>query len=81
VLEHQLPDVALRGFGGVPGHTIETQFTLGLALAALAVDGKAKVPPFDAAHEAPMRAGATAAVVTTVGHQRGEGVAVLSADA
>ncbi|MBY5841505.1 beta-ketoacyl-ACP synthase [Rhizobium leguminosarum] len=81
VLEHQLPDVAIRGFGGVTGHTIETQFTLGLALAALAVDGKAKVPPFDAANEAPMRAGATAAVVTTVGHQRGEGVAVLSADA
>ncbi|MBB3524712.1 beta-ketoacyl-ACP synthase [Rhizobium sp. 268] len=81
VLEHQLPGVAIRGFGGVTGHTIETQFTLGLALAALAVDGKAKVPAFDAGHEAPMRAGATAAVVTAVGHQRGEGVAVLSANA
>ncbi|MGO7998430.1 beta-ketoacyl-ACP synthase, partial [Rhizobium ruizarguesonis] len=45
VLEHQLPDVAIRGFGCVTGHTIETQFTLGLSLAALAVDGKAKVPP------------------------------------
>ena len=80
VLEHQLPGAAVRGFGGVSGHAIEAQFTLGLAFAALAVDSKAKVPPFDA-HETPMSAGTTAAVVTTVGHQRGEGVAVLSAEA
>lgn len=81
VLEHQLPGAAIRGFGGVSGHTIEAQFPLGLALAALAVDANAKVPPFDAAHEAPMKAGTKAAVVTTVGHQRGEGVAILSAEA
>ncbi|PKA42518.1 beta-ketoacyl-ACP synthase [Rhizobium sullae] len=81
VLEHQLPGAAVRGFSGVSGHAIEAQFTLGLAFAALAVDSKAKVPPFDAAHEKPMSAGTTAAVVTTIGHQRGEGVAVLSADA
>ncbi|MDK4736343.1 beta-ketoacyl-ACP synthase [Rhizobium sp. CNPSo 3490] len=81
VLEHQLPGAAIRGFGGVSGHTIEAQFPLGLALAALAIDAEAKVPPFDVAHEAPMKAGTKAAVVTTVGHQRGEGVAVLSAEA
>jgi 3-oxoacyl-[acyl-carrier-protein] synthase II len=81
VLEQKLPGAAIRGFGGVSGHALEAQFTLGLALAALAIDGKAKVPPFDAAHEKPMSAGTRAAVVTTVGHQRGEGVAVLSADA
>ncbi|MBX5297693.1 beta-ketoacyl-ACP synthase [Rhizobium sp. NLR12b] len=81
VLENQLPGAAIRGFGGVSGHTIEAQFPLGLALAALAIDANAKVPPFDAAHEAPMKAGTKAAVVTTVGHQRGEGVAVLSAEA
>ena len=81
VLEHQLPGAAIRGFGGVAGHAIEAQFTLGLAFAALAVGAKAKVPPFDPSHEKPMSAAATAAVVTTVGHQRGEGVAVLSAEA
>lgn len=81
VLEHQLAGAAIRGFGGISGHTIEAQFPLGLALAALAIDAKAKVPPFDTAHEAPMKAGTKAAVVTTVGHQRGEGVAVLSAEA
>jgi 3-oxoacyl-[acyl-carrier-protein] synthase II len=81
VLEARLPGVAIRGYGGVSGHTIEAQFVLGLALAGLAIDNRAKVPPFDAAHEGRMEAGAAAAVVTTIGHQRGEGVAVLSADA
>lgn len=81
VLEHKLPGVAIRAFGGVSGHTMEAQFTVGLALAALAIDNNAKVPPFDAAHEKPMTSGVKAAVVTTVGHKRGEGVAVLSAEA
>ncbi len=52
--KHQLPGAAIRGFGGISGHALEAQFTLGLAFAALAVDSKAKVPPFDAAHEKPM---------------------------
>ncbi|MGO4350842.1 beta-ketoacyl-ACP synthase [Rhizobium sp. RAF36] len=81
VLEHTLPGAAIRGFGGISGHALEAQFTLGLAFAALAVDAKAKVPAFDPAHEKAMIAAADAAVVTTVGHQRGEGVAVLSAEA
>jgi len=81
VLETKLPDAAIRGYSGVSGVTLEAQFGLGLAFAALAIGAKAKVPPFDAAHEKPMNAAATAAVVTTVGHQRGEGVAVLSAEA
>ncbi|MBB3397525.1 beta-ketoacyl-ACP synthase [Rhizobium sp. BK060] len=81
VLERHLPGAAIRGFGGVTGHGLEAHFTLGLALAALAVDSKAKVPVFDPIHERPMGAATKAAIVTTVGHQRGEGVAVLSAEA
>jgi len=81
VLERHLPGAAIRGFGGVTGHGLEAHFTLGLALAALAVDSKAKVPVFDPTHEKPMGAATKAAIVTTVGHQRGEGVAVLSAEA
>ena len=81
VLEKTLPGAAIRGFGGVSGHAVEAQFTLGLALAALAIDNKAKVPAFDAEHEAVMASGTRNAIVTTVGHQRGEGVAVLSAEA
>ena len=81
VLEADLPGVAIRAYGGVFGHGLETQFPLGLAVAALAVAGKAKVPPFDPDHEKPMGEGARTAIVTTVGHARGEGVAVLSAEA
>ena len=53
---------------------------VGLALAALTLESGAKVPTFDAAAEKPMGEVATEAVVTTVGHVRGEGVAVLSRD-
>jgi 3-oxoacyl-[acyl-carrier-protein] synthase II len=81
VLETLLPKAALRGFGGVTGHGLETQLPLGLAFAALALANKAKVPAFDTNHEKPMGAAASTAVVTTVGHVRGEGVAVLSAEA
>ncbi|MBB3317824.1 3-oxoacyl-[acyl-carrier-protein] synthase II [Rhizobium sp. BK181] len=81
VLERHLPGAAVRGFGGITGHGLEAHFTLGLALGALAVDSKAKVPVFDPSHEKPMAAATMAAIVTTVGHQRGEGVAVLSAEA
>jgi 3-oxoacyl-[acyl-carrier-protein] synthase II len=80
-LEAELPGVAIRGYGGVFGHGLEAQFPLGLAIAALAVDGHAKVPAFDTSHERPMGEGARAAIVTTVGHVRGEGVAVLSGEA
>ncbi|MFT4000639.1 MAG: beta-ketoacyl-ACP synthase [Rhizobium sp.] len=81
VLEAQLPGSAIRAYSGISGHGLESQFTLGLAFAALAVANRAKVPPFDAEHEKPMTTGARKAVVTTVGHARGEGIAVLSAEA
>jgi 3-oxoacyl-[acyl-carrier-protein] synthase II len=81
VLDSALPKAAIRGYGGITGHGLETQFPLGLALAALALANQAKVPAFDPNHEKPMGAAARTAVVTTVGHARGEGVAVLSAEA
>ncbi|TCR83840.1 beta-ketoacyl-ACP synthase [Rhizobium sp. BK376] len=81
VIDAKFPDAPIRGYGGVTGHGLEAQFPLGLALAALAVANKAKVPAFDSENEKPMTSGATTAIVTTVGHVRGEGVAVLSAEA
>lgn len=78
VLEEVLPGSVLRGYGGITGHGMEAQFPLGLALAALALDGDATVPAFDADNEQPMAKPAKRAVVTTVGYTRGEGLAVLS---
>ncbi|OLP61489.1 beta-ketoacyl-ACP synthase II [Xaviernesmea oryzae] len=78
-LEAALPGAALRGYGGLAGHSLEAQFPLGLALAALALEAGARVPSFDPA-EAAMAKAASHAVVTTVGHQRGEGVALLLAE-
>jgi 3-oxoacyl-[acyl-carrier-protein] synthase II len=81
LLEATLPNAAIRGYGGVSGHGLETQFPLGIAFAALALANKARVPAFDADHEKPMNAAAKTAIVTTVGHVRGEGIAILSAEA
>jgi 3-oxoacyl-[acyl-carrier-protein] synthase II len=80
VLEASFNGAAIRGFGGVTGHAMEAQFPLGLALAALALDGKATIPAFDPDHETKMQGAAAKAVVTTVGYIRGEGLAVLSAN-
>ena len=71
---------AVRGFSAVTGQALEAQFPLGLALAALTLGAGVKVAAFDTAAETEMGAPAASAVVTTVGHSRGEGVAILSAE-
>ncbi|WP_176083893.1 beta-ketoacyl-ACP synthase [Martelella sp. HB161492] len=78
-LAKSFPDAGLRGYCGLTGASLEAQFTTGLALAALAISEKASVPVFDAAREKPAQP-ASRIAVTTVGHHRGEGVAVLEAD-
>ncbi|MFB2551710.1 beta-ketoacyl-ACP synthase [Ensifer soli] len=81
VLGRVLPAAPLRAYGDLFGHGIEAQFPLGLALAALALGEKAVVPAFDGDADRPAGAPAETAVVTTVGHARGEGVAVLTREA
>jgi len=79
-LDKRFSGSAVRGYSAVTGQALEVQFPLGLALAALTLGSGVKVAPFDTAAETAMSAPAASAVVTTVGHARGEGVAILSAE-
>src|SRR5580700_6535208 len=74
------PTIAVRATGSHLGHGVEAQFPMNIALAALALQHGRIFPSFDPtgferAMEAPLRQ----AVVTSVGHWRGEGLALLEA--
>ena len=74
------PDFAVRATGTVFGHTMETQFPLGLALAALSISRGALFPPNDATgFEVEMSEPPTQIVVVGAGHWRGEGMALIEA--
>jgi 3-oxoacyl-[acyl-carrier-protein] synthase II len=74
------PGYAVRATGTMFGHTMETQFPLGLALAALSISKGALFPPNDPtgleleATEPP-----TQIVVMGAGHWQGEGMALVEA--
>jgi 3-oxoacyl-[acyl-carrier-protein] synthase II len=73
-------DVAIRGTGTLFGHTLETQFPLGLGLAALAISRGAMFPPNDSTGlEIEMSKPPTQIVVIGAGHWRGEGMALVEA--
>jgi 3-oxoacyl-[acyl-carrier-protein] synthase II len=72
--------IAIRATGSHLGHGVEAQFPMNIALAAIALRHGRMFPSFDPsgferAMEAPLRQVA----VTSVGHWRGEGMALLEA--
>jgi 3-oxoacyl-[acyl-carrier-protein] synthase II len=74
------PDFAVRATGTMFGHTVETQFPLGLALAALAISRGALFPPTDSSGvEIEMSKPPAQIVVIGAGHWRGEGMALVEA--
>jgi len=74
------PDFAVRATGTMFGHTMETQFPLGLALAALSLSRGALFPPNDPTGlEVEMSTAPTQIVVIGTGHWRGEGMALVEA--
>ena len=76
----QHPDFAVRATGTMFGHTMETQFPLGLALAALSISRGALFPPNDPTGlEVEMASAPTQIVVIGAGHWRGEGMALVEA--
>jgi 3-oxoacyl-[acyl-carrier-protein] synthase II len=74
------PGFAVRATGTMFGHTMETQFPLGLALAALSISRGALFPPNDPTGlEVEMSGSPTQIVVIGAGHWRGEGMALVEA--
>ena len=74
------PDFPVRATGTMFGHTMETQFPLGLALAALSLSRGALFPPNDPTGlEVEMYGPPTQIVVVGAGHWRGEGMALVEA--
>jgi 3-oxoacyl-[acyl-carrier-protein] synthase II len=73
-------EVAVRATGSHVGHGFEPQFPMNVALAAIAVNRGNLFPSADAGNvERPMEGALTQAVVTAVGHWRGEGLALVEA--
>jgi len=71
---------AVRATGTSFGHTMETQFPLGIGLAALSVSRCALFPPNDTSGlEVEMPKPPTQIVVVGAGHWRGEGMALVEA--
>jgi 3-oxoacyl-[acyl-carrier-protein] synthase II len=74
------PDFVVRSTGTRFGHTMETQFALGLGLAALSVSRGNLFPPGDSSGvEIEMSKPPTQIVVVGTGHWRGEGMALVEA--
>ena len=76
----QHPGFAVRATGTMFGHTLETQFPLGLALAALSISRGALFPPNDPTGMEVEKPGVpTQIVVMGAGHWQGEGMALVEA--
>jgi 3-oxoacyl-[acyl-carrier-protein] synthase II len=72
------PGYKVRSTGTIFGHTLETQFPLGLALAALSISRGAMFPPNDPTGFEVENAGApNQIVVEGAGHWQGEGLALV----
>jgi 3-oxoacyl-[acyl-carrier-protein] synthase II len=72
--------IPVRATGTYVGHGFEPQFTMNIALATLALGHQKLFPPGDSSGmEQPMPAALAQAVVTSVGHWRGEGMALVEA--
>lgn len=73
-------DYPVRATGTTFGHTLETQFPLGLALAALSISRGALFPPNDPTGlEVEMSKPPAQIVVMGAGHWQGEGMALVEA--
>lgn len=76
----QHPDIAVRATTTHVGHSFEPQFPMNVAIAAVAIShGRLFGPSDSSGAERPMNGALRQAVVTGVGHWRGEGMALVEA--
>ena len=75
-LSANLADAPIRAFGNVMGHSIETHFPLGVALAALSFKQGAMYKPMSS-NEVESDTAPDNILVTTLGHNRAEGMALV----
>jgi 3-oxoacyl-[acyl-carrier-protein] synthase II len=75
-----VPEVPVRATGTYVGHAFEPQFVLNIALATLALEHQKLFTPGDSSGvERKMAGSVEQIVVTSVGHWRGEGMALMDA--
>jgi 3-oxoacyl-[acyl-carrier-protein] synthase II len=75
-----MPDVPVRATGSRLGHGFEPQFAMNIALATLVLGREKLFPGFDSSGVEKQYDGPLDQVaVTSVGHWRGEGIAVIEA--
>ena len=75
-----MPESPVRATGSRLGHGFEPQFPLNIALAALVLDREKLFPGFDSSGlEQPYAGSLDRVAVTSVGHWRGEGIALVEA--
>jgi 3-oxoacyl-[acyl-carrier-protein] synthase II len=71
-------DLAVRATGSYLGHALEPQFPMNVALAVVALTHGSLFPPCDSTGlERPMSGDLSQILVTSVGHWRGEGLALV----
>lgn len=78
VLAARWPSAPVRATGNRLGHAMESQFPVSLALGVLALTQGALFPPAPSSGESAAATAPESLVVTSVGHRRGEGAAVLN---
>ncbi len=79
LLRRRFPQAALRTYGSAIGHAMEAQFPIGVALAAIHLSAGRLPAPAAGGEERPADFTPTQALVTGVGHVRGEGIALVEA--
>jgi 3-oxoacyl-[acyl-carrier-protein] synthase II len=71
-------ELAVRATGSYLGHGLEPQFPMNVALATLAIQHGSLFPPCDSSGlEKPLSGALDRVLVTSVGHWRGEGLALI----